>query len=99
MVNEFRHERGEVDTKSLRSLDEGSVVSGDEETEMPTPELEVHEPVRMAIRDAFQSMDVVDLRSEFNRRACVMKTVLVFLKGPFRCALQIALDELWYRCQ
>ena len=84
--------RGVKRTQS-HSGDEGSVVSGDEETEMPTPELEVHEPVRMAIRDAFQSM-VVDLRSEFNRRACVMKTVLVFLKGPFRCALQTALDEI-----
>ena len=40
---------------------------------MPTLELEVHEPVRMAIRVAFQSMDVVDLGSEFRRRACVMK--------------------------
>ena len=68
VVNELRRERGEVDTETLPSSDEGSVVSGDEETEMPTPELEVHEPVRMAIRDAFQSMDVVDLGSEFQQK-------------------------------
>ena len=94
VVNELRRERDEADTETLPSLDEGSVVSGDEETEMPTLELEVHEAVRMATRDAFQSMDVVDLGSEFNRRACVLKTVPVFLKGPFRCASQTALDEI-----
>ena len=62
---------------------------------MPTLELEVREPVRLVIWDAFQSMDdVVDLGSEFKRSACVMKTVSAFLKGPFRCALQTALDEI-----
>ena len=86
--------RGEEDTESLPSMDEGSVVSGDEETEIPSLELEVHEPVRLAIRDAFVWMDAVDLGSEFRRRACVMRTVPVFLKGPFRCALQTALDEV-----
>ena len=95
VVDVLRRERGEADTETLPSLDEGSVLSRDEETEMPTPELEVHEPVRMAIRHAFQSMDVVDLGSEFNRRACMMKTVPVFLKGPFRCALQTALAEIF----
>ena len=49
---------------------------------MPTLELEVHEPVRMAIRDAFQSMDVVDPGSEF-KRSLRDETVPVFLKGPF----------------
>ena len=90
-----------MNTETLPSLDEGSVVRGDEETEMPTPELEV-QPVRMAIRDAFQSMEVVDLGSEFNRRVCVMKTVPVCLKGPFQCVLQTALDEICCgidRCQ
>ena len=38
VVNELRRERGEADTESLPSLDEGSVVSCDGETEMPTPE-------------------------------------------------------------
>ena len=40
------------------------LVSGDEETEMPTHELEVHEPDG----DSGQSMDVINLGSEFNRR-------------------------------
>ena len=38
---------------------------------MPTPELEVHEPVKMAFRDAFLSLDGVDLGSEFRRRTLV----------------------------
>ena len=38
------------------------------ETERPTPELEVHERVRMAIRDAFDSMDVIYLGSESKKK-------------------------------
>ena len=52
MVNELRREKDEADTETLPSLDEGSVVSGDEETEMPTPQLEVHEPIRFGMHSS-----------------------------------------------
>ena len=82
------------------SLDEGSVVSGDEETVMPTPELEVHEPVRMAIRDAFQSMDVVDLGSELKKglRDEDGSSLLEVGSSGARCR-QFWKDMLWDRCQ
>ena len=37
VVNELRRDWDEADMETLPSLDEGSVMSGDEETEMPTP--------------------------------------------------------------
>ena len=48
VVNELRRDSDEVDTETLPSLDEGSVVSGDEEeeTEMSTLKLEVQEACR-----------------------------------------------------
>ena len=50
-----------------------------------TLELEVHEPVRIAIQNAFPSMDVIDHGSAF-RESALTKTVLIFMKGPLRCA-------------
>ena len=76
VVNELRRDRDEADTETLQSLDEGSIVSGDEEeeTEMSTLKLEVHEPVRMATGDPFQSLDDVQLGSEIRSRrfSCVL---------------------------
>ena len=57
--------------------------------ETPSPVLEVHEPVRMAIRDAFASPDGLDLGFEFRRRACVVKTISSFLEG----ALQVRFED------
>ena len=84
----------EEDTETVPSFDGCFIVSGEEEVETLSPVLEVHEPVRIAIREAFPYLDDLNLEFEFRRRACVMKTIPVFLKGPFRCALKTAVDEI-----
>ena len=39
------------------------------------------------------SLDMVDMREVFRRRAVVMRTVPVFLKGAFKAAFRVALEE------
>ena len=45
----------------------------------------------IAVRMA--SLDMVDMREVFRRRAVVMRTVPVFLKGAFEAAFRVALEE------
>ena len=45
------------------------------------------------IRNAFASLDAVVLEVVFSRRAVLMKTVLHFLRGAFRNAMRIAMEE------
>ena len=45
------------------------------------------------IRAAIRSMDEVNPRALFEKRAAVMKAVPRFLRGPFRSALKLALEE------
>ena len=76
--------------------DEGSEVSVDEEPEPPTapdPEVVTTRGLTPAIRAALTELDGVDLPHEFTRRAAIMKTVPQFLRGPFRNALRVAMDE------
>ena len=76
--------------------DEGSEVSENEEPEPPTapdPEVVTTRGLTPAIRAALMELDGVDLPHEFTRRAAVMKTVPHFLRGPFRNALRVAMDE------
>ena len=47
------------------------------------------------VREAFRSLDMVDVGNILEQRAAVMKTVPTFLKGPFRNALKVALEEIW----
>ena len=46
-----------------------------------------------AIREAFLSLDAVDLHTIFDKRASVMKSVPRFLRGSFRNAMRVAIDE------
>ena len=46
------------------------------------------------MRAAFLSLDVVRLTEEFEERASVMKSVPRFLKGPYRIAMRVALEEI-----
>ena len=41
-----------------------------------------------------ESLDGVNLVEEFDERACLMKTLLRFLKGPYRIALRTPLEEI-----
>ena len=47
----------------------------------------------MAIREAFLSLDAVDLHTIFTKRAAVMKAIPRFLRGSFRNAIKVAMDE------
>ena len=39
------------------------------------------------------SLDMVDMREVFQRRAVVMRTVPVFLKGAIQAAFRVVLEE------
>ena len=70
--------------------------SGGDEEEPVTPRVASLEPVvpmMGPVRAALRDLDHVDLSLEFARRANVMKTVSMFLVGPFRNALRLALEE------
>ena len=74
---------------------EGSVVSGEEELVPPTepdPVVTVG-GVNPAIRAALIWMDEVDLEVEFCRRAAVFKSIPHFLRGPYRSAMRLAMEE------
>ena len=45
-------------------------------------------------RAALRSLDDLDLSEIFQRRAVVMKTVPHFLRGPFRNAMKVVLEEI-----
>ena len=51
-------------------------------------------PAVVTLRAIFASLDVVNLTEEFDQRASVLKTVLYFLKGPYRIAMRVALQEI-----
>ena len=48
----------------------------------------------VAMCAGFLSLDGVHVEDLFKRRACVMKSVPKFLRGPFRTVLRIALREV-----
>ena len=51
-------------------------------------------PERRSMATGFESLDVVDLEKVFEVRALVMKSVPGFMKGAFRGALKISLEEI-----
>ena len=59
----------------------------------PDAEVRVPRVTSVEIRAAFEFLDTVDLKATFSRRACVMKTTPHFLRGPFRNALRLAMEE------
>ena len=81
----FAEDFGEEDTESLP----GSVSQGED----PVDELLEFVARRREINAAFQNLDVWNQEEIFQSRAHVMKTVPSFLRGGFRAALRIALDE------
>ena len=68
----------------------GLEILSDQESEVEIP---FRLPGAMARRRGFESLDGVSLVQEFDERACLMKTVPRFLKGPYRIALRTALEE------
>ena len=56
-------------------------------------EAEVEIPQHGGFREAFLELDLLSLPDHVKKRACIMKNVPHFLKGPFRNALRVALEE------
>ena len=69
----------------------GLEIRSDQKSEVEIP---FRLPGAMARRRGFGSLDGVSLVEEFDERACLMKTVPCFLKGPHRIALRTALEEI-----
>ena len=72
-------------------VSEGGLEILNQESEVEIP---FRLPGAMARRRGFESLDGVSLVEEFDERACLMKTVPRFLKGPYRIALRTALEEI-----
>ena len=84
---------GDSDTESL--ADGASTVSIHSVVEEESPADVVHD-IRgnsVVIREAFLSIDAVDLHTIFAKRAAVMKAIPRFLRGSFRNAMRVAMDE------
>ena len=47
-----------------------------------------------SLRTGFTFLESVDLVEVFQERACVMKSVPRFLRGPYRIAMRVALEEI-----
>ena len=80
--------------------DRDSVVSGEqsvgsvEEEAMP-----FRFPGLRATQAAFRVLDDVNLTTAFDKRACLMHRVPRFLRGPFRRALHVGLEEISEGCR
>ena len=85
------------DTYSLDLLEEnGSVVSGVEEPPLIEDVIEMDDlqGTPAGFREALQAIDEVNLDMVFRRRANVMKSVPHILKGPYRNAMKVLLEEI-----
>ena len=80
--------------------DRDSVVSGEqsvgsvEEEAMP-----FRLPGLRATQAAFRVLDAVNLTTAFDKRACLMHRIPRFLRGPFRRALHVGLEEISEGCR
>ena len=84
------------DTVSLPVSESSARVSGaGEHADDPNlvPPIAFVVPPRAALVEGFASLDEFDLRTVFQRRAVVMRTIPPILRVPFGNALRIAMDE------
>ena len=85
---------GESDTESLSdgasTVSVDGVVADVSEPELAVPEVRV---TSQAIRDAVVALDAVDWSVVFSKRAAVMKTIPNFLRGSYRDAMRVAVEE------
>ena len=84
------------DTVSLQSEGpEARTVSSGAETEWEYAPREVFEVRPSAYTTAaFASLDLISARDVFGQRACIMKVHPAFVRGAFRCAMRLALQEI-----
>ena len=84
------------DIESMEVQDHGSEVSKDETlgiASVPGPFVMARRSLTPAVRASLVWLDEVDLDAVFMRRAVVMKTVPKFLRGPYRSAMRVAMEE------
>ena len=79
----------EDDRESLWSVG-GDLESADDAEE----EIPFRHPGVRSCQLGFRSLDVVQLSDAFQQRGCLMQNVPRFLRGPFRRALRVALEEI-----
>ena len=89
---------GEVeDLVEHEECEENQSEPGEESEEGSDKELEpdlLFVPQRRSMTTGFASLDMVDLEQVFEIRALVMKSVPTFMKGAFRGALKVSLEEI-----
>ena len=68
-----------------------------EEFEVVEENVAVPRVVQAAIREGFRALDEVNLVHEFSRRAAVMQNIPSCVKGPFRNAMRLSLEEMTVR--
>ena len=78
---------GESDTESLPGTD----VAPEEIEEEPAIDFPVHQ---RAVRVALQDLDECELGTLFESRAHTMRTVPFFLRGAFRAAMRMSMEEI-----
>ena len=79
----------EDDRESLWSV-KGDLESADDVEE----EIPFRHPGVRTCQLGFRTLDVVQLCDAFEQRGCLMQNVPRFLRGPFRRALRVALEEI-----
>ena len=81
------------DTESIDGFEESAVGNEDSWDIESVEEVTFSQPRGAQIAAAFGSLDQVDTGLIFQTRASVMKSVPKFLKGPFKNAVKVALEE------
>ena len=108
LVSGTQQEGGEVSAQESEGEEEGcpseQEILEDNQSEQAGEEeqVECREPIqdtlflpeRRSMATGFESLDMVDLEKVFEVRALVMKSVPGFMKGAFRGALKISLEEI-----
>ena len=87
---------GDVEHEDPAEEDEVRSVGGVEDVASEAEEEEVtfQLPGASTRRAGFVSLEAVAMEEEFDERACVMKSVPRFLRGPYRIAMRVALEEI-----
>ena len=86
---------GDVEHEDPAEEDEVRSVGGVEDVASEAEEEVIFQLPGVGTRRAgFVSLEAVVMEEEFDERACVMKSVPRFLRGPYRIAMRVALEEI-----
>ena len=85
---------GESDTESVGGVSEGETVAVDDADSVPPGPLVLGPVAARQLNDGLASLDVLDHKEVFERRASVMRTVPLFLRRAFSTALRLATQQI-----